>query len=96
MWHYNGGMSHFPRQRRYFATDRVKEEIVSQGRRFDWIADQVGVSKSHLTRVLSGERHVDEFTARLIAVLLGRDFSLLWEVADSIEKVTESKESVAS
>lgn len=50
-----------------------------QGRRANWAADQLGVSKSKLSKVMSGQQTLAAPDARLLAALLGVDFSLLFE-----------------
>jgi len=37
-------------------TNSIRATIETQGRRLDWVAAQMGISQSHLTRLLNGER----------------------------------------
>ena len=38
-------------------TNSVRATIEAQGRRLDWVAAQMGISQSYLTRLLNGQRH---------------------------------------
>jgi len=80
--HYTGAMKHELAGRRYFATDQLKIRIREQGRHNRFVANQIGVSDSHFSRVLTGERWVTEEHARVVADLLQTDFSVLWKVSD--------------
>jgi len=51
-------------------TDRIRATIAAQGRRLDWVASQMGISPSYLTRLLDGERRwTSRLRARITAVL---------------------------
>ena len=49
---------------------RLADLLAAQGRRQDWLAHQAGVSRSLVSRLISGQRTVDEATARRIAAAL--------------------------
>lgn len=49
----------------------VRRAIVSQGRKFSWVAKRVGISQGHLTRILAGERPLSAAQAQLLADALG-------------------------
>ena len=55
---------------------RVLEE---EGRKARWLAARVGISESHLSRIVSGERLISESLAQRIASALGHDFGVLFE-----------------
>jgi plasmid maintenance system antidote protein VapI len=50
-----------------------------QGRKQRWLAAQVGVSESHLSRVISGERLISRESAERIAAALDTSLFLLFE-----------------
>lgn len=50
-----------------------------------WVARQIGVSKSLMSRVLSGDVTVAEDNARMLALLVGCDFFSLFELPDGSE-----------
>lgn len=69
------------RRRRYTATPELRSTIRRQGRLLTWMADQIGVSQGHFTRILDSERTVSADDARLLTTILGADFSALWNVS---------------
>ena len=50
--------------------DHLRRAITAQGRRLDWLAERLGISKGHLTRILSGERRLQDAQAKVIAEAL--------------------------
>lgn len=52
------------------ALQRVLRE---DGRRQDWLAAKVGVSDSHMSLIVRGQRHCSDDLAERIAKALGRD-----------------------
>jgi hypothetical protein len=65
---------------RYNATPELRPAILADGRRFDWLAQQVGVSKSFLSKVVAGRKTISESDARVLAALLGGRFAVLFEL----------------
>ncbi len=60
----------------------IKTVLDQQGRRQDWLANQVGVSPATVNRWMKGTRTVDIERARRIAVILGVPFYLLWNIPE--------------
>lgn len=75
-------------RRRYFATNELKSTIRRQGRKASWFAEQIGVTQGHFSHVLHGRRDIGEDDARLIASVLGSDFSLLFDASDDARVVS--------
>jgi lambda repressor-like predicted transcriptional regulator len=92
--HYSSAMKITTDRGIYLATDQLKIRIREQGRNSRWIAKQLGLSESHFSRVLSGERWVAEHHARLVASLLGVDFFVLWKVATSTNRLPSEQQGV--
>lgn len=63
-----------------------------QGRKRRWLAAQVGVSESLISKVIAGERTLAQTTAERIAVVLGLPLFLLFEL--DTESVSLARESV--
>lgn len=69
-------------------TNRYRSKILgqtldSQGRKGRWLAGQVGISESSISRLISGKQTVDEGVAKQIALILGSPFFVLFEYADT-------------
>ena len=77
---------------RYRATPELRRQFLIQGRQASWAARQVGVSKSQMSRIMSGRRSLDESAARLLAAMLGIEFGLLFEVPVGYEEVSSGLE----
>lgn len=65
---------------RVLATPALKARIDAQGRRHDWIASRLGVSKSYLSKILSGQSSVAIGDARVIAALIDGELGVLFDV----------------
>lgn len=50
---------------------KIKHLIESQGRRKTWISEQLGVTPSHLSRMIMGERPITDRNAQRLADILG-------------------------
>jgi len=70
---------------RYIATPFLRQQIVDQGRRADWLAQQAGLSKSFLSKVMAGQKTISEVDARVLTALLHADFGVLFEVPMSAD-----------
>lgn len=77
---------------RYSGTN-LSSVLNHQGRRKDWLASQVGVSPSAVSRWIGGSRLIDEKTARRIAEVLDVPFSLLFESpkGDDLDPIGDGK-----
>jgi len=64
---------------RYIATNLGKL-LESEGLKQSWIARQLGVSKSLMSKVVSGDRSVDQASAEQISFLVGVPLFLLFEL----------------
>ena len=62
-----------------FTGSKIKIVLLEQGRRQDWLANQVGVSQSTVTRWLKGDLAIRQMHALKIAQTLGVPFDLLFE-----------------
>lgn len=75
-----------------FTGTKVKTVLTEQGRRQDWLANQIGVSQSTVTRWLKGDMTIGQEHANAISSLLGIPFSLLFESRerDSVSREQEA------
>lgn len=64
---------------RYTATN-LADTLDSKGLKQTWIARQLGISKSLMSKVAAGDRTVDAETGTRIAELVGVPFFLLFEL----------------
>ena len=71
---------------RYYGT-KLAQVIDAQGRRRNWLAHEVGVSRSFITHIAAGRRTVDEPTALRIAATLQVPLFLLFDL--SYDKISE-------
>lgn len=62
-----------------FRSKTLGETLNGQGRKGRWLASQVGVSESSISRLISGKQTVDEAVAKQIALILGVPFFVLFE-----------------
>lgn len=65
---------------RFYAVD-LADVLAEQGRRQDWLAQQIGVSKPMMSYIISGRRTVSEPVARQISALLGVPFGMHFELS---------------
>lgn len=61
--------------------------LASQGRKASWLARAVGISKSHMSRLISGERTADPELAERIAAALQMPVFVLFVFTDRIESL---------
>lgn len=70
----------------------LDRELSNQGRRKDWLAEQVGVHPSIISHLLAGRRTADSRLARAIADALNvDDIFLLFELPDGNKNVTSEQ-----
>ncbi len=67
--------------------------LAYQGRKGRWLASQVGVSESSISRLISGKQTTDERVARRISEILAVPIDVLFESAAAYE--TSASEAVA-
>ncbi len=76
-------------EQRYRAT-ALGKTLESQGRHQRWLARQIGVSESHLSRVIAGERPLPQSQAEQVARVLAIPLFLIFELSD--ESISLRKE----
>jgi transcriptional regulator with XRE-family HTH domain len=64
---------------RYTGT-KIREVLRQQGRRQDWLAEQLGVTPATVNRWIHGSRSVDPASARRVSEILDVPFYLLFDV----------------
>ena len=64
------------------ATTKLRQVMEQQGRRHVWLAEQIGVSPSHVTRVMNGERVPGPDFRERAAELLGVTADELFPAAE--------------
>jgi transcriptional regulator with XRE-family HTH domain len=79
-----------------YSGDRIKPILAAQGRRQDWLAAQVGVSQTLISRLLSGKRTVDVDTAKRIANVLQVPFFVAFEFPNGSEMLPNGVEERAA
>ncbi len=77
-------------QTNYRATG-LSEVLVSEGRKARWLAEQLGVSESHLSRVVNRERKTTGLLAKKVADILNRPLFLLFELTEESELETSER-----
>ncbi len=73
---------------RYRATPALRRRIREEGRLAEWLAARVGMSDSQFSRIVSGQRRIDEVDARVLAALLNSDIGVLFELPSGISNMT--------
>jgi transcriptional regulator with XRE-family HTH domain len=76
---------------RYRSTN-LAEVIRQQGRFQKWLAGQIGVSESLISKVILGQRTLRRRDAEHVAQLLGVPFFVLFELHKGDEVITETHE----
>lgn len=71
---------------RVLARSDLQQAIAGQGRRLDWLAARIDVSRSFLSRVVAGERTIAASDARVLAALLNSDIAVLFEIPSGTER----------
>ncbi|MCC6312741.1 MAG: helix-turn-helix transcriptional regulator [Thermomicrobiales bacterium] len=74
----------------------MSELMTSQGRKARWLADRVGISESHLSRIVSGERGVSESLAKRIADVIQAPLFLAFDFTPVSDSLTEEQEAKAA
>jgi cyanate lyase len=74
---------------RVVATPELRARIEVQGRRLDWIADKLGVSKSFMSKVVAGQSSIAMANARVIVALLDGDIDVLFDLPDGSDSVSD-------
>ena len=77
------------------ARPELRESIEKQGRRNDWLAAMIGVSKAQFSHVLAGRRSLDTEAAGKLAAILGLPLFFLFELPEGNNKELEINRSAA-
>lgn len=72
-----------------FKANEIDRLLAEEGRKSRWLANQVGISESHLSRIVSGERRISESLAKRIAEAIGAPLFLAFELTDVSGTVLE-------
>ncbi len=75
---------------RYIAQN-LGSTLDAQGRKRRWLAHQVGVSESLISKVIAGERTVDHALAERITAIVGIPFFLLFDLHERNESVSQAE-----
>jgi transcriptional regulator with XRE-family HTH domain len=71
-----------------YTTRNLAETLDAQGRKARWLASEVGVSESLISKIGKGIRLADEPLAERIAKTLGVPFSMLFELHERSESLS--------
>jgi plasmid maintenance system antidote protein VapI len=77
-------------QERRYSAPRLRETLRQQGRSGRWLARQVGIHESQLSRSYTGKQPLPESVAGRIASLIGVEFSMLFDLHTSMESMQEN------
>lgn len=72
-----------------FRANEIERLLAQEGRKSRWLAEQVGISESHLSRIVSGERRISESLAKRIANAINAPLFLAFEFTDVNSNVLE-------
>lgn len=70
-----------------YRASNLEAVITERGLRFDWVARQAKISKSHLSMVMSGKRMASESVANRIADALTTPLFLLFDLSSEDENL---------
>lgn len=73
----------------------LPETLYTQGRKARWLASEVGVSESLISKIGSGARFADNLLAERISKVLGVPIGLLFELQERSDLVTATEEAAA-
>lgn len=76
-----------------YTTTNLATTLEQKGVKQSWIARQVGVSTSFVSKVVAGDRTVDRSTAERISTLLGVPLFLLFELQKRSNTDSETENS---
>lgn len=79
---------------RYRATG-LEIALDAQGRRRDWLADQMDVSGGYITAVIKGRKTVNRATAEKISKVVGAPIFWLFDMSDDTSCSSNEHESEA-
>lgn len=68
-----------------YSNEKLFRFIDGQGRRYDWLAEQLGVDQSYVSKLKSGDRRVTEQIARELSKLIGIPLSEFTADNDPLE-----------
>ena len=70
-----------------YQASNLRYLLEGQGTKFRWLADQVGISESHLSRIINGERFVSESLARRISEVGRVEFLSAFRLTDRSDTI---------
>lgn len=74
---------------------RLADVLKAQGRKRRWLAEQVGVSESFISRIVAGERMADAALAERIAAILGTPIFFVFDMPVGTDSMPPSKDAAA-
>lgn len=80
---------------RYTASPQLRQAVDKTGRRLDWIASQLGMSRSHISHIVAGRRTISEADARVIVALIGGEFGVLFKLSDGSDSLSSDSDRLA-
>lgn len=69
------------REHTNFRATQLERVLAEQGRKARWLAQEVGISESHLSRIVTGERRVSEALATRISKAIQTPLFLVFELS---------------
>lgn len=79
---------------RYTATN-LGSLLKAEGRQQSWLARQLGISESLMSKVILRQRTIDERLARQVATILGVDIFFIFELRSRSEITPDREETAA-
>lgn len=76
--------------------DLIAETLSSQGRKQKWLAAQIGVTESFMSKVIAGHRRLQPQAAARVAEVLGLPLFLLSDFHGAEESFSVSETGVAA
>lgn len=74
-----------------FKANGLEEVLTAQGRKARWLAAKVGISESHLSRIVSGDRLASRTLAEKIAATLQIPLFLAFEFTKRSDSITQEE-----
>ena len=71
---------------------RLTATLAAQGRKGRWLANEVGVSESLISKIAKGDRFPDAILAERISKVLGVPFGMLFELQVRSEEFSRSEQ----
>lgn len=75
-----------------YRTTQLGAVLKAQGRRQDWLAAQLGLSQSQVSRIIAGTQTIDAERAKRTALLLGAPLFLLFDFPEGNNSIRNGKD----